>query len=117
MSLAGVTSNFIAALASLLLLKILLIIGINLRALFILLQIMFQINVILIVFNLIPIPPLDGAHVLMQLLPAGAAEKFALLERWGFLILILLINTPFFDGFFYIAMYPFNKFFWLIMSI
>ena len=116
-SIAGVTSNLMAALASLILLKLLLTIGIDSHGVFVLLRIMFYLNLVLVIFNLIPIPPLDGSHLLKQVLPPNAAEKLAILDRWGFLILILLINTPFFDGLFYIFMYPFNKFFWLIIHI
>lgn len=43
------------------------------------------------VFNLIPIPPLDGSKILMGLLPSKAAMTFAKIEPFGFLILLLLI--------------------------
>ena len=46
------------------------------------------------VFNLIPLPPLDGSHVLMQILPRDMAYKLAELERYSFLILIVLLMTP-----------------------
>ena len=46
------------------------------------------------IFNLIPLPPLDGSHVLMQLLPRDMAYKLAELERYSFLILIVLLMTP-----------------------
>ena len=44
--------------------------------------------------GLIPLPPLDGSHVLMQLLPRDMAYKLAGLERYSFLILIVLLMTP-----------------------
>ena len=43
--------------------------------------------------NLIPIPPLDGSKVLMSFLPFRAQEKLAMIEPYGFFILILLIIT------------------------
>lgn len=49
------------------------------------------INVLLFVFNLIPIPPLDGSHILFALLPGTNFELRMALNRYGFLILMVTI--------------------------
>jgi Zn-dependent protease len=51
------------------------------------------INCVLMVLNLLPLPPLDGGRIAVSLLPHSLAWKFAQLERWGFPILLVLLFT------------------------
>lgn len=52
-----------------------------------------MVNCVLMVLNLLPLPPLDGGRIAVSLLPHNLAWKFAQLERWGFPILLLLLFT------------------------
>lgn len=52
-----------------------------------------QINGILMLLNLLPLPPLDGGRIMVSLLPHRAAWNFARLEPYGFPILLLLLFT------------------------
>ncbi len=51
------------------------------------------INIVLMVLNLLPLPPLDGGRIAVSLLPHNLARPFAQLERYGFIILIVLLFT------------------------
>ena len=63
-------------------------------------------NTILMVLNLLPLPPLDGGRIAVSLLPNNLAIKYAQIERYGFIILILLLVTHILDK----IMWPFVMF-------
>ena len=50
-----------------------------------------MINIVLMIFNLIPIPPLDGGRVMVGLLPEKQANALSAVEPYGFFILLFLL--------------------------
>lgn len=52
-----------------------------------------MINLVLMVLNLLPLPPLDGGRIAVSLLPMNLAVQLSQLERYGFIILIALLFT------------------------
>jgi Zn-dependent protease len=49
------------------------------------------VNVVMFVFNLFPLPPLDGGRIVLGLLPPKAAVQFARIEPWGFFVVMGLV--------------------------
>ena len=87
-SLAGPLSNIVLAFISMIILKL----GIfNNSIIESFVYILFLYNLTLAVFNLIPIPPLDGSKILMGLLPRRMAYEFSRYEAYGPLILIIMV--------------------------
>lgn len=57
-------------------------------------QIFIGLNVVLFVFNLLPIPPLDGYRVVEDLAPTNIRAKMTQYEKYGSIILLILVVTP-----------------------
>ena len=101
-SMAGPLSNLVLAFLSLVLIRVIFptnpvvltaLLNSNQLALwgFQLLGFFAQINVLLFVFNLLPIPPLDGSHVLLALLPDSSQRAYYGVMQYGTLILFAVI--------------------------
>lgn len=102
-SLAGPAANLAAATVSLIVLvalKHLPRTSSPLEALFLIFYFAVMINVFLAVFNLIPVPPLDGSGILAGLLSDEAAAKYDRLRPYGFIIVIGLVYLGVLDFFF-----------------
>ncbi len=104
-SLAGILANLLIATCAFTIIKVLLItqgfesIPESLRepvSLF--LEYLLTMNVSLAVFNLLPFPPLDGSKILETFLPASMQPVLVTLERYGYLILMVLIYMGFFNA-------------------
>ncbi len=99
-ALAGPAVNFILAIISALLVKIIWFIAASIppsplaAAILIplheVLMASVWINLVLCIFNFLPIPPLDGSKILAGLLPPDMARSYASVERYGFVIILLL---------------------------
>ncbi len=116
-SVAGPASNFIIALVSAILLEVIgFAVGRSgiapnsiLVPIILLLQVFVEINILLLAFNLIPFPPLDGSHVLRHLLSPGAQRIYDGVGILG-LLLLFWIGGPLIA----IFEYPFQLFFRIV---
>lgn len=104
-SAAGIMANLFIAICSFIILKVLLMTGSigsipeSLREpVLLFLWYFLTMNVSLAIFNLLPFPPLDGSKILETFLPASARPTLAMLEQFGFIILMVLIYVGFFGA-------------------
>jgi len=63
-------------------------------------------NYILAVFNLVPLPPLDGSHLFYHLLPPALGARYRALGRYGFLVLLLTFMVPGLSGVWDVLLWP-----------
>lgn len=95
-SLAGPFSNIVTAVVTLLLIKLMIVAKINCLG-DVFPQFLFNLTMVsvsLAFFNILPIPPLDGSHVLRHLLPHNGRRLFDQLAQHGWILLLLFINVP-----------------------
>lgn len=98
-AIAGPISNFVLAIAAAIPLRYIHATGMNVPFLEGVLTLFVTINLLLMVFNLIPIPPLDGSKVLYAFLdPRTGWQVRATLEQYGLLILLGAMFLPIFGG-------------------
>ena len=104
-SAAGIMANLLIAIFAFTIFKVMLMTGLlhsvpeSLQEPVILfLDRLLTMNVSLAVFNLLPFPPLDGSKILETFLPASMQPMFEMLERYGFMILIILMYMGFFGA-------------------
>lgn len=88
-ALAGPLTNIIIAVIASLFIRFLTVSPLN-----IFFYPLMQLNLLLAVFNLLPIPPLDGSKVFSMLLPAPQARAYLALGQFGFLIIFFLLLMP-----------------------
>ncbi|MGA2633062.1 MAG: site-2 protease family protein [Terracidiphilus sp.] len=101
-SLAGPASNLVLAFISFVGLAALTITqrhapmtdnpSVAIQTLYLLTTIGLQLNLTLCIFNLLPIPPLDGSHVARQLLPYGAVQVYDRIPIWGSYLLMIFLG-------------------------
>ena len=104
-SIAGILANLLIAIIAFTILKVLIVtnsvgaIPESIREPVILfLDFLLTMNVSLAVFNLLPFPPLDGSKILDTFLPDSLRPALAVLEQYGFLLLMVLMYMGFFSA-------------------
>jgi len=104
-SIAGILANLLIAIIAFTILKVLLVTGYYHRIpegliepISLFLEFLLTMNISLAVFNLLPFPPLDGSKILETFLPASMQPALETLERYGYLILMVLIYMGFFGA-------------------
>lgn len=115
-SLAGVAANLATALTLALLMRLTLHLGFWQTSagftVWRMLSTLLIFSLALMLFNLIPIPPLDGSHVLKNLLPRGAAAAYERLYRYAPFLLIILVFS---GGVGYIIGWPLTRLVMLLL--
>ena len=104
-SIAGILANLLIAIIAFTIIKVLIVTGYAAaipdsmqEPVALLLHNLLRMNISLAVFNLLPFPPLDGSKVLETFLPPSMQPIYEILERYGFLILMMLMYLGVFNA-------------------
>lgn len=96
-SFAGPASNMLLALAAAFVMWVLRFYGLlgsfTISSVYLICMMLLQINIVLLVLNLVPVPPLDGSRIVAGLLPRDLAFRYSQLEPYGFFIILLLLSS------------------------
>ncbi len=112
-ALAGPGANLLTAFLTVVALGVYLHMGMPLtRGVRMVVYLIIIYNINFAIFNMIPLPPLDGSKVLMAILPDKMAVQIAGLEKYSFFILMIMIMTPVLDMFFV----PMQRFIFLLFN-
>jgi Zn-dependent protease len=114
-ALAGPGSNFFQALLWAILLILFLGFGVDEKFFISMAQAGITWNLGLLVFNLFPLPPLDGGRILSSLLPARQSIALGKLEPWGFFIVLALVFTGIISNFWMEPLMAFFK--WIVYML
>ena len=94
-SLAGPASNLITSFIALIILVLMAKLDFPFsEGVLVVFNLIIIYNINFAIFNMLPIPPLDGSHILRNLLPYELARAYEQLERYSFIFLIIILMTP-----------------------
>ena len=110
---AGPASNLLLVTICVILYKLLILSGSQNIMFFKILSYTIMINLLLAIFNLIPVPPLDGSKIVASFLPNQQSLKFLRLERYGMIFVVILIIS----GGFRIIILPVLDFFLNLINL
>jgi Zn-dependent protease len=91
---AGPIANVVVAIAFAVVFRAMILVGVESAFFLNLVALIVQLNILLAIFNLIPIPPLDGYNVLLAYLPPRQAVTIQRYAPYGIIVLLLLIFLP-----------------------